>query len=347
MTASARLPAFVRAPVYLFRLVMGMLTYSSNRVTPPAAYQSMIQLFCMTGGRSNDWLSKVIALVRRPYRLGRTDGVLTSANGNAEERAHRDLVDQGYHVFDTKLPKEIGDRILQFALSHPAAVRAMDGKSDSRVAVYDPGHPLGVVYDFDPQDLVNQPDIQKLIVDPSIIALAQRYVGAQPVLDELNLWWSTAFSQEADSNAAQLYHFDMDRIRWVKFFIYLTEVTPDNGPHCFVSGTHKTGGIPKRFLRRGYSRLGDAEVRGVLPPERFIEFTGPVGTIIAEDTRGLHKGKPVKTGHRLVLEFEFSNSMFGAGLLKESRLTTFCTPQVRDWVLSHRRLYARWLGNGH
>lgn len=342
--AGNRLRTLVRVPVYLVRLLSGMVTFAVRRVTPPAAYQSMIQLFCITGGRSNDWLSKAIALVRRPYSFGNVEGILRLTDGDGWDAAHRSLMDNGYHVFKEPLPEDVRTRILQFAQSHPATVRAMDGQAESRTAVYDPQNPLGVVYDFDPQDLINQRDIQQLISDPSVIAFAQRYIGAQPVLDEVNLWWSTAFSRQADSNAAQLYHFDMDRIRWVKFFMYLTDVGPDNGPHCFVARTHRTGGIPSRFLARGYSRLSDQDVRGAFPADRLIEFTGAAGTIIAEDTRGLHKGKPLVEGHRLVLEFEFSNSMFGATPLKISKLVSYHSPSFKTWVESYSRMYRRWLG---
>jgi hypothetical protein len=45
----------------------------------------------------------------------------------------------------------------------------------------------------------------------------------------------------------------------------------------------------------------------------LLEFHGPRGTIIAEDTRGFHKGKPIEGGDRLVLEFDFCDSLFGGG----------------------------------
>ena len=46
--------------------------------------------------------------------------------------------------------------------------------------------------------------------------------------------------------------------------------------------------------------------------ERITEITGPRGTIIAADTCGLHKGKLVERGSRLILQLEFTNSLFGA-----------------------------------
>ena len=339
----SRFSIAIRIPVYLYRLATGILRYAVSGRTPPAAYQSMIQLFCISGGRSNDWLSRAIALIRRPYQFCETSGILGTEDSRRCEMASRNLDVRGYHVFGNQVPREVCARILQFALSRPASVRTMDSKSDSVNAIYDPQRPLGIVYDFDHQELINHPDVQKLISDPSVIAFAQQYIGARPVLDGVTLWWSTAFSSEPDSNAAQLYHFDMDRIRWLKFFIYLTDVGPENGPHCFVVGTHRTGAIPARFLARGYSRLTENEVLDEFPADRLIEITGPTGTIFAEDTRGLHKGKPLSSGHRLVLEFEFSNSMFGATPLRNGRLENYHSPSFKEWVQAHERIYSRWV----
>ncbi len=281
-----------------------------------------------------------------PYRLPPARGVLGDLENGEMARVESALKKSGFHVFEQRLPEETCKRLMQFALTQPCTVRPPDPKPGQRpgaakVTVYEADNPLGVVYDFDPQDLVNHPDVQALICDPSILAVAQQYVGARPVLDEINLWWSTAYSSKADASAAQLYHFDMDRIRWLKFFIYLTDITTQSGPHCFVAGSHRTGGIPAHFLDRGYARIPDDEVREAYPPEDLIEFTGCSGTILAEDTRGLHKGKPLLEGHRLVLEF--SSSMFGATPLNQSQLTNFHAPNFQSWILAHRRLYGRWL----
>jgi hypothetical protein len=45
---------------------------------------------------------------------------------------------------------------------------------------------------------------------------------------------------------------------------------------------------------------------------KTISMTGPAGTSFLEDTFGLHKGKPVEKGNRLVLQVEYSYFPIGA-----------------------------------
>jgi ectoine hydroxylase-related dioxygenase (phytanoyl-CoA dioxygenase family) len=154
--------------------------------------------------------------------------------------------------------------------------------------------------------------VQKLLADESLLHLAQEYLGCIPIADVLSMWWHTNFHNQPDSEAAQFFHFDMDRIKWIKIFIYLTDVGVENGPHSFVRGSHRTGGIPHDLLRRGYARLTDEEVVARYPESDILSFTAPKGSIIIEDTRGLHKGVNVQGAPRLILQLQFSNSLFGA-----------------------------------
>ena len=332
----------------LLRLAAGAWHFSRNRTTPNYAYQSLIRLFCLTRGRSNDLLAGALALKHPAYEWSQVSGILGTLSEPSATRIASDIKQHGYHVFEKRLPGEFCDRLQAFALSHEAIIRPTDQDKDghfgSRRAVYNPESPQGIIYQFEQDVLVNQSDIQELITDQSIIAVAQAYIGSQPVLDEVNLWWSTVFGEKADSNAAQMYHFDMDRIRWLKFFFYLTDVDPENGPHCFVAGSHQSGGISSTFLDRGYVRIADQEVEAAYESERLIEFTASRGTIIAEDTRGLHKGRPVLRGHRLMLEFEFSNSLFGATSPHgRSRIRQFSSKKSEGFIRSYPRIYEQWM----
>jgi len=296
------------------RLSAGLVVYALSRKTPAFAYQSMINLFCLTSGLSNDYLSTLIGLVKSPYNFGKeAEGLLGTMPTNENNKVGSDIRNQGYHVFETRLPDEMCDRLLEFAVSNPCISRPMDGESKGKVVrgVYPRNKPEAVRYDFTTQDLLENKDVQMILADMSFAKIAQEYLGARPVIDVLSMWWHTAYSDMPDKEAAQFYHFDMDRPKWLKFFIYLTDVKTDSGPHTFIAGSHKTGGIPHWLLKKGYSRLSDDEVEKFYGRERVVEYEAPRGTIIAEDTRGLHKGKNVKRGDRLILQIQYSNCLFG------------------------------------
>jgi hypothetical protein len=293
-------------------VISALVVFSVTGNTPSWVVQSMVRLFCVSGGRSNDLIARLLAIRHPPRRLIEQSGVLAPLASEEIDTAAMVLRERGYYLYEKRVPQPICDRLLLFALTHRAAVRLRDGESrDTISTVYDPSRPLGVRYDFPEAELINHPDVQALMADPTIIAAAQAYLGTEPVVDVVAMWWNTAFSDRPDSEAAQYFHFDLDRIKWVKFFIYLTDVTSDNGPHYFIAKSHRTGGIPAALLAKGYARLTDEEVSAHYPAQDFIEFAAPCGTLLAEDTRGLHKGQNVHAGHRLVLQIQFSNSIFG------------------------------------
>ena len=47
------------------------------------------------------------------------------------------------------------------------------------------------------------------------------------------------------------------------------------------------------------------------PRSEWKTMEGRRGMILLEDTRGLHKGLPLVRDHRLMLQFEYAQSMFG------------------------------------
>lgn len=295
-------------------LPWGLWRYKSTGRTPKVAYQSMVWLFCTTGGRFNDWISQRIAKQRPPLFLQNISGVLGALDAQRRTELCEQLKRDGFVVFPAALSAGVCDRLQEFAARTPAMIRAMDGQTVdvSRKALYEQANLHAVRYDYQTSDLVDQTDVQDLLSDSSLLTLVQDYLGCMPIADVLGMWWHTAFQDHPDSMAAQYFHFDMDRFKWLKVFIYLTDVGPDNGPHSFVRGSHRTGAIPAHILKRGYVRLSDEEVAATYPANDILAFTAPRGTIIIEDTRGLHKGVNVREGARLILQLQFSNSLFGA-----------------------------------
>jgi len=334
------------AMLSMARLAAGMIRFWIDGHTPSSAYQGMVRLFCLTGGISNDALSRLVSLLYPPYRLNDASGVFGDLRREEVARINRQLNENGYYVFERRLPPELCDRLLQFALTNRCSQRGMseaERPAETReVERYPRECPQGVRYDFNAEDVVNNPDVQLLMADLSILAVAQSYLRCKPVIDVMSMWWHTAYSKVPDKEAAQFWHFDMDRIKWLKFFICLTDVGPENGPHSFVEGSHRTGGIPDSLRRKGYVRLTDDEVEACYPRGRLIEFTAPRGTIIAEDTRGLHKGKLVQQGDRLLLQLQFSNSLFG-GYYPPSRFSCVTNPALQSMLRQYPRLYTNYI----
>ncbi len=291
----------------------GYAEFERNGVTSEAAYMAMIQLYCSTNGKYSEREHAKIKKLHPPIPFSGEHSSLIGKVSNTDfKNFNQTLVKDGYVNFERKIPMELVKSIYTFAQQTPAL---MAPKYDAPT-LYEPTNPKSEIYRFGLSDMVNNPSIQKLIMDPALIQVARNYLGCEPIFDFPAMWWSTAYLKEASSEAAQLYHFDMDRLKWLKIFIYLNDVTPDNGPHRYIRGSHQVGAKPAELLKRGYARIPDEDLKKYYPEKDFIELNAPAGTIFAGDTKCWHKGTPLKTGNRLVLEFEYTGCMFGANYQK-------------------------------
>ncbi|HZR76040.1 hypothetical protein [Bradyrhizobium sp.] len=322
---------------HIRNVALGFIAFWRTRKTPMDAYQSMIRLFCVTGGKSNDFISRCLSFLHPPYRIDKPAGILNIESESARSEAIETLRETGLYVFPTRVPDEVCDELLQIALTQQCTIFLPSG--EKATGLYDRANPKAVRYAIQPDTLLNQPAAQRLISDKSLIWFAQTYLGAKPVLDHAIMWWITNINETPDSDAAQFYHFDMDKVKFLKFFLYLTDVGADSGPHCFVKGSQKTGGIPAALLDRGYARLPDEDVEQFYRSEDMVEIGGPKGTIFAEDTRGLHKGKHLLKGDRLLFQLEFSNSLFGA-TRNGPVLSKIRAPEFADALSRYPRVYS-------
>lgn len=286
----------------------GYRAFKKSGVTPEEAYSSMRRLYRKTNGRFNDAMGSLCKALHRkqPTDLvaSRFDSVTKAEIKQAGTAIRRD----GFYVFQRKLDSATCQKLMEFSLSHPAKAVAHNSKSGGEKSVFDRENPQSIRHQFSADDLFQNETIQELATDPYFFSIAQEYLGFNPVFDVLAMWWSAPTKDEQlQSRAAQLYHFDMDRLKFIKFFIYLTDVGPDNGPHCYIRGSHKRK--PSELLKD--ARLSDEEVLQHYSPDDFFELTGSSGTILAVDTRGLHKGKPLVAGDRLIFQVQFADSLFG------------------------------------
>ena len=298
----------------LVLLPIFFLTYLITNKNYSRAGQSLINSYCITGGYSNDFLSFILSIFNPPKAL---DLLCLDDHFKLRDNVN-EIVDalniNGFYVFKDKLPISFVDELHKFSLLTPSVLRPMDGDAGAILSecIYAPDKKRAICYDFKQKDLINFAPVQQIISNPLFIRIAQKYLNVEPYLDGISMWWQTDFNAEPDKSAAQYFHFDMDRIKWLKFFIYLTDVDRGGGPHTFVAGTHKSGAVPQRILGKGYERLEDIEILNSFNPANVKAFLGGRGTIIVEDTRGLHKGQNVTSKDRLLLQLQFSNSLFGS-----------------------------------
>ena len=239
-------------------------------------------------------------------------GLLSKFSDQEMREAAKHLKKEGYVVFENVLQDELCTEILSASEVIPGISRVMDdGSGKSERLLFDRRNPKSVRFDYSGSDLISNSVLQKIIFDESILNFAQEYLGSAPIMDLVAMWWHTTFSSRPDKEAAQWFHFDMDRLKWVKFFFYITDVDSNTGPHTFIAQSHRSLGIPYRLRSKGYARLTDEEVSDSFEKHQYKEFVGKRGTLIVEDTRGLHKGKHCLTGDRLLFQLEFTSSEFG------------------------------------
>ena len=146
--------------------------------------------------------------------------------------------------------------------------------------------------------ILNCPYLLELANHPLILSIAAAYLKCKPTISSMGLRWS--FPAEHACADIQRFHRDPDDWRFLKLFVYLTEVDRDAGPHIFVRGTHLTSG-------GAFSRLHDRpEIERLHGAERICTITGARGTGFVADTSGIHCGAVPKLGPRLIFEVQYS-----------------------------------------
>ncbi|HEY0837668.1 MAG TPA: hypothetical protein VGE72_27380, partial [Azospirillum sp.] len=154
---------------------------------------------------------------------------------------------------------------------------------------------------------------------PQILARVTKLLGALPTIDNVGAWWSLPGRKQAKD--AQLFHIDRVCYRFVKLFIYLTDVDMDSGPHVYVAGSHlhmqtrrrleemkKTGSKDfARFAAMYQSvRKDDRDVFDFFGDDKVHRLVGPAGSSFLVNVGGYHKGELPKTRSRLIFECTYS-----------------------------------------
>ena len=291
------------------RFVKAINVYKRTGITPDYGYNSARYLYFATNKRSHKAFAAIENFTHRKNRvvIENPEGILGTMDSKGVSTVMRNLYEDGFHRFDTLLSDEICQDVMNFALSTPCKPRI---SSFSGEIVYDRNNLVANIYDFSPQSLLENPSVQRIVTDESLLSVARQFLGSSMRLQNVSMWWSNPkFQNVSKDSAAQMYHVDMDTIKWLNFFFYLVDVDTTNGPHVYIRRSHRHA--PKTVYRD--YRISDEEIAATFAPEDIVELTGKKGTILAVDTLGLHKGKALEQGERLMLTVRFAVNNFGAG----------------------------------
>ncbi len=147
--------------------------------------------------------------------------------------------------------------------------------------------------------VVSCPHLLDVANDPTILAAIEGIFGCRPTIGFITAWWSVP-TPDGKPRHAENFHRDIDDVHFIKLFLYLTDVRPENGPHEYIRGSHNMPQISDG------KRHTDAEVLAAFGADRLTSFAGPAGTMFLENTFGLHRGQPVRSGRRLILQIVYS-----------------------------------------
>lgn len=161
---------------------------------------------------------------------------------------------------------------------------------------------------IDAQHVASAPHGLELANHPSVIAAVTQFLGAKPTISYMTSWWS--MPRGGDAEGPENFHRDWDDYRFVKLFLYLTDVDENSGPHAFVRGSHESDRLMER------RRFSDEEVEAAFPAEDRMIITGPAGSHFLETTFGVHRGIPPVSDRRLIFQVLYTLSPHISGPLQ-------------------------------
>lgn len=140
-------------------------------------------------------------------------------------------------------------------------------------------------------------DVLRVINNCSVLKIAAAYLGCQPTLSSLGIRWSLPGAAEPEGT--QRFHRDLEDFRFLRLFVYLTDVDAGAGPHRYVAKSHLSAG---HLLSRFQNRADQERYGG----DNIHTIVGGRGTAFVADTYGIHCGMVPTETPRLVLQAQYS-----------------------------------------
>lgn len=235
------------------------------------------------------------------------------------------LADEGFAMLEGIVSPEMVREMREHLSRQRIYAPYLDDQPE--LSIDDPELPDTHVLTVRDEGLMSCPHLLEVANHPKIIAAVESVFGCKPTIGYMQAWWSVP-TPDGKPRYAELFHRDFDDVAFLKLFIYLTDVESENGPHEFILASHKDAAL------RPIRRYSDDEVMMNFSPNRLARFTGKAGTVFIENTTGLHRGLPVSTGRRLILQIVYSMLPMAYGPAKPYRRALFqsVSPSIDPYV---------------
>lgn len=159
--------------------------------------------------------------------------------------------------------------------------------------------PAGVnVASYSLATMLRCPHVLGLMNHPRVLSVVEAYLGCAPTISGARIDWYRPHGEEPCD--VQRFHRDYDDWKFVKFFVYLTDVDDDTGPHEYIARSHRRSG---RFRARPYE---PEQIAAEYGQQAFTRVCGSRGTSFMADTWGIHKGNVPVRGERVMLQVQYS-----------------------------------------
>jgi len=152
-------------------------------------------------------------------------------------------------------------------------------------------------------DLKKNTILKEFLTSNEILTIVKNYLNTNLASISASFFISNSVttSEEEKYSNAQYFHWDNDFKKFLKLYIYLTDVDKDSGPHLYVEKSHKFKKKEHRLCRL----FSDENIYKNY--ENIKEFNGKAGSSFFVDSYGLHKGKEPKNNSRILLNIHFGS----------------------------------------
>jgi hypothetical protein len=305
---AANLDSYLGPSFSARQVVRGYREYITTGKTSQDNYLMMRKTFSETKGQSNRVFSDVLSthVKTRKYDCSKTLFQVNTNDWNGFVRsAANALVRDGYWKAKFLVPERLVNSLKQKCISR------LEASYGDQVEACMRGAKNGPVQLKSSQEwLLTCEEMYEIAADPLWLSIVQQYLGVPPIFNTPVVFLNSNVEVTSDkdlSDVAQLYHHDMHRLRFLKLFIYLTDVDAGAGPHAMLRKTHRVR--PDALWEDGRHTDQEVEDAGLMEDEARI--TGPAGTIFLVDTSALHKGLHPEKKSRLMAQVQYTNSLFG------------------------------------